>query len=152
LVVFRAWYCDLTYYTPALDANGNQKYDKAGNPLNNTVMKRAVTLIEDKATGDKYVVDAQTGQHRSINPDEEVDLPVYIWVIILNILSILYSLVGFLSVGFIIYGGYLYVLAQGEADKAAKGKKTITRAITGLVIVILASAITNTIISILIQP
>lgn len=80
---------------------------------------------------------------------EEIELTAFIWTIILNILSILFNLVGYLALGFIIYGGYLYLLAKGDPAKIAKGKNTVIRALIGLVVCILATLITNTIVKIL---
>ncbi len=78
------------------------------------------------------------------------EITAFVWTIVLNVLSNLFSAVGYLAIGFIIYGGYMYVLARGSADKINKGKKIIISAIVGLVICILAAVITNTIVEIVI--
>lgn len=60
------------------------------------------------------------------------------------ILNIIFDLVGFASVaavGYIIYAGYQIVLSNGDAAKYAKGKKTLSGAIIGLVICLLALAV-----------
>ena len=57
----------------------------------------------------------------------------------------LIRLVGYLSVGFIIWGGFKYILAQGEPSGLVAAKKTIINAMIGLIIAILAYAIINTI-------
>ena len=72
-----------------------------------------------------------------------------IWIIILNVLSNLFSVVGYLAIGFLIFGGYMYLLARGDPSKIAKGKKTVISAIVGLIVCILASLIANTIVHIL---
>ena len=77
------------------------------------------------------------------------EIPGNVWAIVLNILSSLLVAVGYLSVGFIIYGGYLYVLSQGSSDTMTKAKKTLTNAVIGLVIAILANAIVVTILNVL---
>jgi len=59
-----------------------------------------------------------------------------------NIFNVAYSLAGLVAVVFIIYGGVLYVTSAGDAGKAAKARSTILWAVVGLVIVILAAAIT----------
>jgi len=81
------------------------------------------------------------------SPNDVGGLPTFIWIIVLNILAILIQLVGYLSVGFIIWGGFQYILAQGEPDKLASAKKTITNAIIGLVLAIFSTVIINTIIN-----
>ena len=83
------------------------------------------------------------------SPQGEGELTMFIWVIILNILGILLSLVGYLALGVLIYGGYLFVLARGDPSKIAGSKRTITAAIVGLIICILASLITGTIVNIM---
>ena len=72
-----------------------------------------------------------------------------VWIIILNIVSMLFGLIGYLALGFVIYGGYLYVLARGDPSRIAKGKQTVIRALTGLVICILASLISGAIVGII---
>lgn len=45
------------------------------------------------------------------------------------------------AIGYIIYGGAQFVLAQGEPDKTKKARQTIINAIIGLVIALFATAI-----------
>ena len=78
-------------------------------------------------------------------------MTVYVWTIILNVLIDIFSAVGFLAVGFIVYGGFFYIQSGGDPGKVAKGKKIIMAAVIGLIIVILASVISNTVITILQQ-
>lgn len=51
------------------------------------------------------------------------------------------GLLGIIFVGLIIYAGYNWMTASGEADKVEKAKKIISRAITGLIITVSAYAI-----------
>ncbi len=60
------------------------------------------------------------------------------WAIAFGIVNILMFIAGFVAVGFVIYGGFQYMTSQGEPDKTAAAKNTITNAIVGLVIVLLA--------------
>ena len=59
-----------------------------------------------------------------------------------NIFSTVYGIAGVLAVLFLIWGGTQYILAAGNPQKAAKAKSTILYSIVGLVIVVLAAAIT----------
>ena len=61
---------------------------------------------------------------------------------ITDIFSIVYGVAGVLAVLFLIWGGTQYILAAGNPQKAAKAKSTILYSIVGLVIVVLAAAIT----------
>lgn len=64
-----------------------------------------------------------------------------IWTIVLNITSSVLGVVGYLAICFVIWGGYQYMLARGDASKVAKGKKTITNALIGLAVAMLSSTI-----------
>lgn len=77
--------------------------------------------------------------------DDEHELTQYIWIIVLNVLFDLVLAVGYLAIGFIIYGGYLYIMSQGDPARAARGKKTLTSAIVGTIIALLASVAVNTV-------
>lgn len=70
-------------------------------------------------------------------------LSLFIRTIALNIVEMILQLVGYISVGFIIYGGYKYMTSAGASDGIAKAKKTITNAIVGLLLSIFAVAIVN---------
>lgn len=71
----------------------------------------------------------------------EGDLQKFIWKIALNVINIMFQLVGYISVGFVIFGGFKFMISQGTSDGAAKARQTITRAVIGLVISILAVSI-----------
>jgi hypothetical protein len=47
------------------------------------------------------------------------------------------------AVGFVIYGGFLFMTSQGEPDKAANARRTIINAVVGLVIGLLATGLVN---------
>lgn len=60
-----------------------------------------------------------------------------------SVLTWVYMIMGILAVVFIIVGGIRYALSGGEADGVKRAKNTITYAIVGLVLVILAYTITQ---------
>ena len=68
-----------------------------------------------------------------------------VWKIVLNIASDILAVVGYLAIIFVIWGGYQYMMARGDPGMVAKGKKTITNALIGLAICMLASTITGAI-------
>lgn len=70
----------------------------------------------------------------------------FIWKIVLNVLEIALLLVGYLAVGFIIYGGFKYITGAGSPDKITAGRKIILNAVIGLVISIFSVAIVNLVI------
>lgn len=62
----------------------------------------------------------------------------FIWIIALNVLQILFQLVAYLSVGFTMYGGFVYLTSAGRSDKISRGREMIQNAIIGLIISLLA--------------
>lgn len=73
--------------------------------------------------------------------DNGDDLKKYIWTIVLNISALVLGVVGYLAVGFVVWGGFLYLTSTGDPGRAAKGRKTIVNALIGTVICVLASSI-----------
>lgn len=69
----------------------------------------------------------------------------FVWKIVANILIDLFTAVGYVATGFMIYGGYLYIMSEGDPNRAARGKKTIISAVIGIVIAVLANLIIRTI-------
>lgn len=69
-------------------------------------------------------------------------------VTLAGVLGWVYMIIGILAVVFIIIGGLRYVLSNGESSKLAQAKNTIMYAIIGLVLVILAYAITQFIVQV----
>jgi len=67
--------------------------------------------------------------------------------LILTFLNFFLGFLGLLAVIMVIYGGVLYVTAAGNQEKIDNGKKIIMYAIVGIVIILLAFALVNTILS-----
>ena len=67
----------------------------------------------------------------------------FIWKIALNIVDDLLQLIGYTTVGYIMYGGFLMMTSNGAPDKAARGRKTIMSAAIGLVIALASVALVN---------
>lgn len=89
--------------------------------------------------------DDKRGQNSEVvQPVGEEETVKFIWIIILNVLFDVFLAVGYLSLGFIIYGGYLYIVSQGDPGRAAKGQKTLTSAIIGTILTMTATVIVNT--------
>ena len=78
------------------------------------------------------------------NPDTDTNSQAnYIWKIALNIVDDLLQLIGYTTVGYIMYGGFLMMTSSGAPDKAAHGRKTIMSAAIGLVIALASVALVN---------
>ncbi len=65
---------------------------------------------------------------------------------VVNVTNFVLSFLGLSAVIVIIYGGFLYVTAGGEQEKADKGKKSVMYAVMGILIVLISYALVNTII------
>lgn len=62
----------------------------------------------------------------------------FVLIIALNIVQILLQAVGYISVFFIIYGGFRFIVDAGVPDAVVRARKTILNAVVGLVISILS--------------
>ncbi len=72
---------------------------------------------------------------------DETSLKSGIWTIVANVLTDITILAAYLVIGYVIYGGYLYIFSGGDSGKVATGKKTLARAFIGLAIVMSANII-----------
>ncbi len=63
--------------------------------------------------------------------------------LITTIVNVILIVVGVIAVLYLIYGGITYVTAGGDAEKAGKGRTTITNAIIGIIIIAASLAIYN---------
>ena len=79
--------------------------------------------------------------HFNRSMTSEQDLTGNIVIIASNILTDISVIAAYLVIGYVIYGGYLYMFSSGDPGKAAAGKKTLTHAFIGLAIVMSAYAI-----------
>lgn len=60
-----------------------------------------------------------------------------------NIINVFLSLVGIIAGAMLIYGGFQYITAAGDEQKAERAKRIILYAIIGLIVIGLAAAIVN---------
>jgi hypothetical protein len=61
-------------------------------------------------------------------------------LIALALMDDLLRIAGFVAIGYIIYGGILYITSQGSPDQTGKAQNTILNALIGLVIAVVAVA------------
>lgn len=69
--------------------------------------------------------------------------PDDIGAILLAVVEILLRIGAIVAVGYVIYGGFMYMTSQGEPDKATSARNTIINAIIGLVIAIVATGVVS---------
>jgi len=95
------------------------------------------------------IVDGDNDTCNIVSPADETGLSKFIWGIILNIIEILSQLAAYVTVGMILYGGFQYLTSAGGAEGMKKGKTTITNAIIGLIMSLVAVAAVNLIVVII---
>ena len=78
-------------------------------------------------------------------PGSEDDLKNNAIIIAGNVLTDISVIAAYLVLGYVIYGGYLYMFASGDPSKVAAGKKTLAHAFIGFGITVLAYVILNTV-------
>lgn len=71
-----------------------------------------------------------------------------IWLIVFALVSDGVLLCGYLAVGFIIWGGILYIKSQGNPGEVENALKTIINAIIGLIITIISVLIVQFVVNI----
>lgn len=74
----------------------------------------------------------------SLGGDTKTQLSRFIWIIVLNVLEIMLQAVVYIAAGFIIWGGYMYLISAGQPDKITAGRKMIQNAVIGLIISLFA--------------
>lgn len=74
----------------------------------------------------------------------EKKLNIFVWTAVLNIMFDISLAIGMIAVGVVIYGGYLYIMSQGDPGKMTRGKKTLVSAVIGVAIAMGATVIVNT--------
>ncbi len=72
-------------------------------------------------------------------------MTVFIVKIALNVIQALLAVVAYVTIFFIIKGGFGYIISTGSSDGMQSAKKTITNAVIGLIIALLSAAIVNAI-------
>lgn len=82
-----------------------------------------------------------------LNPDNGIQ--TFILIIAVNIVTMILVLTGYVSVIFVIYGGFKYFFSAGSSDGMSKAKQTIMNALIGLVISFLSVGIINAVFNIL---
>lgn len=78
-------------------------------------------------------------------PENDEEIGDMVVTIATNILTDITVLASYLVTAYIIYGGYLYIFANGDTGKVAVGKKALNQAFIGLAITVLATTIVSAI-------
>lgn len=84
--------------------------------------------------------DCGTNFTSDTQPTED-DIKYGIWIVVANIISDITAVIAYLALGYVIYGGYLYMSSSGDPTKVTSGKRTLSHAFIGLGIVLSANVI-----------
>lgn len=66
-----------------------------------------------------------------------------VFTIALNLLDIALRIVGIMAVGFIIYGGFRYIISRGSPEQMKQALDTVLKAVIGAVIAMVAAFIVS---------
>ncbi len=70
-------------------------------------------------------------------------------IVVINFVRVALGILGTLFLILVLYGGFLWMTARGDENQLAKGRKVIVNAVTGLIVIFMAFAITTFIFNIL---
>ena len=74
---------------------------------------------------------------------QEAEVRKFVWTIVMNVVSMVLGIIGYVAIGVVIYGGFQYMLSQGDPGRAARGRKTVVNASIGIAVVMTASIISG---------
>lgn len=84
------------------------------------------------------------GQCGIISPDgTQIDLKGFIWRIVLNVIGMALTVVGYIAFFFIIFGGFQFLTGGSNPGQIEKARKTLFNAVIGLIISLSAVAVVN---------
>lgn len=97
------------------------------------------TTVREGTDGKGKVI--STNKSENVKIDSITD----VWVIVMNIVQWLIIAGGYVSLYFIIWGGFKYITSAGDPQKVEGAKNAITNAVIGLIIVLVSVAIVRTV-------
>lgn len=83
------------------------------------------------------------GKKGSTAEDTASNLTAWLGTIAMNIVKIMMTIVGYVSLGFIIWGGFKYMINGDNSSGTVSARKTILNAVIGLVLSIMSIALIN---------
>ncbi len=95
-------------------------------------------LLAADCTGQTLLPDIYNGIRDTGTCEVKVDSLGDIMVVASNAVGLLMLIAGFVAIGFIIVGGFTYITSSGDPSGIKKAKDTITHAIVGLIIAMVA--------------
>lgn len=108
-------------------------------------MKKLYTKVAVALTGLASLVPVASAQSTLPTPIDAIPGETSFRTLATTVMNFFLGFLGFIAVLVIIYGGVMYVTAQGAQEKIDSAKKIIQYALIGLVIILLSFAIVYTV-------
>lgn len=86
---------------------------------------------------------ALAGEVQSELPNSALNTDSDFPAIVGGVINVFLGVLGVIALGFVIYGGFVWMTAAGNEEKIAQAKKTLQNAVIGLVIILMSAAIVN---------
>ena len=87
--------------------------------------------------------DAANSRLGDVGRDAGINTSRNVYQIAGSIINVILGFLGLVLLGYLIYAGFLWMTSGGESDKAKEARTMIANAIIGLVIIVAAFAISN---------
>jgi hypothetical protein len=111
---------------------------------------RGLSKVEKDSSGEeRCAIKAPTELNTASQGEPSNGLQNFIWRIALNVIEIGLFIAGFIAVGFVLYGGFLFLTGGSNPGQVEKGRKSILNAVIGLAISMAAIAVTKLIFGII---
>lgn len=69
-----------------------------------------------------------------LSPNAAGGISKFIWHIALNVIEVALVAAAYIAGGYILYGGFLFIISRGKPEGAAKARQTMLDAVVGLII------------------
>lgn len=99
------------------------------------------TFENNQVTKDISPFEVQSGGIIDLDTNGDINLQASL----VNIFNLIFGLLAILAILLIIYGGWIYITAQGDDDIVARASSTMKNAVFGLIVAIIAAVFVNVI-------
>lgn len=126
----------------ACDHGGDKKGPSACDPFKQTKATGAACNPKQgakRAFGFPFWYEYLDGETVDGHCRPRLSKPADAWLVVAALFQILLRIAGIAAIGFIIYGGFRYIMSRGQPGDIAAGKDTITNAIVGLILTVVSA-------------
>jgi TRAP-type C4-dicarboxylate transport system permease small subunit len=99
-------------------------------------------FVPSMTSAQRFLEDIRGGVNRTATP-AGLNQTTSLETMIGNVINVAISLIGVLLLGYIIYGGFLWITSNGDSKKTEQAIKMIRNAVIGMIIIVAAWAITD---------